>query len=97
MKEVTLGVNQSLKKIQRRLKKDIQVYRRAMSHPQTPRSARWLLWLALGYLALPFDIIPDFIPVLGMLDDAIIIPGLVYLALKQIPDEVIRKIREEIN
>jgi len=65
-----------------------------MSHPRTPRSARWLLWLALGYLALPFDLIPDFIPVLGVLDDLFIVPGLIYLALKQIPDEVIREIRE---
>lgn len=87
----------SLKKIRRRLKKDLRLYYRAMSHPRTPRSARWLLWLALGYLALPFDLIPDFIPVLGMLDDIIIVPGLIYLALKQIPEEVIHQIREDIN
>jgi len=88
-------LKQSLKKIQRRLKNDLKVYRRAMNHPRSPPSARWLLWLALGYLALPFDLIPDFIPVLGVLDDLLIVPGLIYLALKQIPDEVISEIREK--
>lgn len=86
----------SFKKIRHRLKKDAEVYRQALKDPRTPRAARGLLWSALGYLALPFDLIPDFIPVLGLLDDAIIIPGLVYLALKQIPEEVIREIREDI-
>lgn len=87
-------MKKSLKKIQRRIKGDINVYRQAMNHPRTPRSARWLLSLALGYLALPFDLIPDFVPVLGVVDDLFIVPGLIYLALKQIPDEVIREIRE---
>jgi len=87
----------ALKTISKRLKDDLTLYRRAMEHPQTPRSAKWLLGLALGYLALPFDLIPDFIPFLGALDDLIIVPGLIYLALKQIPDEVIREIREKIN
>lgn len=90
-------MKQSLKKIQSRLKSDINVYRQAMSHPRTPRLARWLLWAALGYLALPFDLIPDFIPLLGMLDDAIIIPGLVYLAVKQIPEEVLIECRKKVK
>ncbi|GAA3810045.1 YkvA family protein [Streptomyces chiangmaiensis] len=36
-----------------------------------PRRTRWLLWLLVGYLALPIDLVPDFIPVLGYADDAI--------------------------
>ncbi|MGW3208339.1 YkvA family protein [Streptomyces sp. NPDC001135] len=36
-----------------------------------PRRTRWLLWILAGYLALPIDLVPDFIPVLGYADDAI--------------------------
>lgn len=58
--------------------------------------AKWLLWLAIAYVLLPFDLIPDFIPVLGQLDDALIVPGLVYLALMMIPKEVIEECRQRI-
>ena len=67
-----------------------------MYHPQTPRVAKVLLWLAIGYLLLPFDLIPDFIPVLGQLDDMVIVPGLIYLALQRIPDKIIYQCREQI-
>ena len=90
-------MKRTLKFISQKVKTDVTIFRKALNHPRTPKSAQWLLWVALGYLALPFDLIPDFIPVLGMLDDALIVPGLIYLALKQIPDEVIQEIREEIN
>jgi carbonic anhydrase len=58
--------------------------------------AKFLLWLAIGYVLLPFDLIPDFIPVLGQLDDALIVPGLVYLALRMIPKEIITECRQQI-
>lgn len=54
-----------------------------------------MLGLAIGYLLLPFDLIPDFIPVIGHLDDVIIVPGLIYLALKMIPNEIIHECREK--
>lgn len=90
-------MKEKFKEINQKLKTEVNVYRQAMNDPRTPRSSRWLLWLALGYLALPFDLIPDFIPILGVLDDLIIVPGLVYLALKQIPEEVMGEIREKVK
>jgi uncharacterized membrane protein YkvA (DUF1232 family) len=72
------------------------VYKLVLRHARTPRMAKFLLWLAIGYVLLPFDLIPDFIPVLGQLDDALIVPGLVYLALRMIPKEVITECRQQI-
>ena len=59
--------------------------------------AKFLLWLAIGYVLLPFDLIPDFIPVLGQLDDILIVPGLIYLALKMIPKDIITECREQVK
>lgn len=47
--------------------------RRLLSDPRVPRSRKLLLVALAGYLALPFDLVPDFIPVAGQLDDAIVV------------------------
>jgi uncharacterized membrane protein YkvA (DUF1232 family) len=59
--------------------------------------AKILLGLALGYLFLPFDLIPDFIPVIGQLDDLFVIPVLVFLALKLVPEQVVTEKRLEVG
>jgi uncharacterized membrane protein YkvA (DUF1232 family) len=51
----------------------IRLINRLATDPETPRGVRIRLALLLGYLALPFDLIPDFVPVLGYADDAIIV------------------------
>lgn len=84
---------QTLKSIGSSLKAEVLVYRRVLAHPCTPLLAKLLLGMAVGYLLLPFDLLPDFIPVIGQLDDLIIVPGLVILALKMIPAEVLEECR----
>lgn len=54
-------------------------------HPQTPRAAKLVAILVLGYALSPIDLIPDFIPVLGQLDDLVLIPLGVALAVKLTP------------
>jgi uncharacterized membrane protein YkvA (DUF1232 family) len=76
------------------LKREIDVYRRALKDRWTPKIAKLFLGLAVGYMLLPFDIIPDFIPVIGHLADLIIVPALIAIALKMIPKEVIEDCRK---
>lgn len=82
-----------LKKTGLEIKREIKVYRRVLKDPRTPGIAKILLGLAIGYLLLPVDIIPDFIPVIGHLDDLVLVPALVIIALKMIPKEVIEDCR----
>jgi uncharacterized membrane protein YkvA (DUF1232 family) len=62
-----------LKEVLRLLPDLIRLIRRLAADPDTPRGVRIRLALLLGYLALPFDVIPDFVPILGYADDAIIV------------------------
>jgi uncharacterized membrane protein YkvA (DUF1232 family) len=80
-----------------KIKKEFAVYRLVLKHPETPFLAKILLGLAVGYLLLPFDLIPDFIPVVGHLDDLVIVPALVYAALKLIPTGIVESCRKELE
>lgn len=84
---------QRLKEIAAKLKAEFDFYRRLQQHPQTPLLAKALLWLAIGYLLLPFDLIPDFLPVIGQLDEVVIIPLLLYCAVKLTPDAILAECR----
>ncbi len=80
---------QHLKSIQRYLKVELKMYQLVLKDKRTPKLGKWLLGLAVAYTLMPFDIIPDFIPIIGHLDDIVIVPALVFLALKLIPKEVL--------
>jgi uncharacterized membrane protein YkvA (DUF1232 family) len=86
-----------MRDVARSLKREVRVYRRVLKDPRTPFLAKVLLGLAVGYVLLPFDLIPDFIPVVGHLDDVIIVPALVILAMKLIPENVIAEHRRKVE
>lgn len=77
----------------RRLQRELEYYRRVLRHPGTPRASRWLLAAAIAYALSPIDLIPDWLPLVGHLDDVIIVPALLYLAMRLVPDAV----REECS
>jgi uncharacterized membrane protein YkvA (DUF1232 family) len=84
-----------LRAVGRTVKREITVYRLVLADRRTPRLATWLLWLAVGYVLLPVDLIPDFIPVLGHVDDLIVVPALIVLALRLTPVEVVADCRRQ--
>ncbi len=86
-----------LRSIARTAKREIEVYQRVLRDPRTPFAARVCLGLAVGYLLMPFDLIPDFIPILGQLDDLLIVPGLVLLALRLLPPELLAEHRAAVH
>jgi uncharacterized membrane protein YkvA (DUF1232 family) len=88
-------VKEKLKQIASKLKAEFDFYRRLQQHPQTPKLAKTLLWLAIGYVLMPFDLIPDFLPVIGQLDELVMIPLLLYFALKLTPLDVIAACKGE--
>ena len=85
---------QKLKEDFRALKKEALLLPLALADRRTPLPAKLLAAITLGYLLSPLDLIPDFIPVLGLLDDLLIVPALIMLTLKLIPEEVLKDIRQ---
>lgn len=83
-----------LMRFKKKIQEELGLYWRLIQHKRTPRFGKLMLGLAIGYAVLPLDIIPDFIPVLGQLDDAIIIPILFFIAWQTIPKDVIEECRK---
>jgi uncharacterized membrane protein YkvA (DUF1232 family) len=77
------------------LKLDVLALWFALKHPNMPFWAKVVCFVAVAYALSPIDLIPDFIPVFGYLDDLILVPALVWLALKLIPAEVMNLSREQ--
>ena len=79
----------------RDLKQEIHALALACKDPRVPWYAKVLVGCVVAYALSPIDLIPDFIPVIGYLDDLILVPLGIYLLLKLIPDEVMAQCREQ--
>lgn len=82
-----------LKSRARALKKEVHAIAIAARDPRTPWYAKALIFLIVAYALSPIDLIPDFVPVLGYLDDLILIPGGLWLAVRLIPQPVLAEAR----
>ena len=67
----------------------------AYQHQRTPWYAKLSIIITLGYLLSPIDLIPDFIPILGYLDDLILVPLLILLSIKLIPNDILEECRQQ--
>lgn len=92
-----MSLKQSLILFTKKFKRELKVYRLLLKDKRTPILSKLLLALAVGYVLLPFDLIPDFLPIIGHLDDLVIVPLLVYLSLKMIPQKLINEYRAQVN
>ncbi|MEW6749637.1 MAG: YkvA family protein [Candidatus Latescibacterota bacterium] len=82
-----------LRRLGRRFRSELTFYRLVAGHPRTPWLARALLLAAIAYAFMPFDLVPDWIPVLGHVDDVLVVPLLVWLGVRLVPQEVIAECR----
>jgi uncharacterized membrane protein YkvA (DUF1232 family) len=79
----------------RRIKRDAVTLWFACRHPATPWAPKMLCLFVVGYALSPIDLIPDFIPVLGYLDDVLLLPGLIWLAVRLLPSAVLSDSRAQ--
>jgi len=76
-----------------RLRREIRVLYLAYRHPGTPAYAKAWVACVVAYAISPIDLIPDFIPVLGYLDDLVLLPLGIWLAVRMIPADVLAECR----
>ncbi len=85
----------NIKEVSKKLKLKIKAVYLAYKNENTPIIAKFFAALTVGYALSPIDLIPDFIPILGYLDDLIILPLLIYISIKLIPKEIMEECEEK--
>ena len=85
----------TLREIAEQIMTEIPAAALAIGHKDTPRLAKMICAVAVGYALSPIDLIPDFVPVIGYIDDIIVLWGLIYMAVRLIPDDVMEECREK--
>jgi uncharacterized membrane protein YkvA (DUF1232 family) len=90
-----MGLLERLRDFARKLKRDIVALYLSARDPRTPLVAKLVALTVTAYALSPIDLIPDFIPVLGQIDDLILVPLGIWLALRMIPQALIAEHRME--
>ncbi len=88
-----MNLLEKLKSWARLLKQNIVMLWFATKHPQTPLLPRVICIFIVAYALSPIDLIPDFIPILGYVDDLILLPMLIWIAIRLIPNSIIQESR----
>jgi uncharacterized membrane protein YkvA (DUF1232 family) len=86
----------SLRALAKAFKRELAIYRAVLKDSRTPVLGKVFLGAAIAYVLMPLDLIPDWIPVLGQLDDLTIVPGLVLLAQCMIPSQIVAEHRARV-
>ena len=89
------SITSKIRKRAKQLKTDIPAVFLALRKKETPIMAKIIAAITIAYALSPIDLIPDFIPVIGFLDDVLILPGLIAMVVKMIPPEVFAECRKE--
>lgn len=92
-----MSISSSLRAWAKRIKRDGVTLWFAGKNPRTPWYAKALGVFVVAYALSPIDLIPDFIPVLGYVDDVLLLPGLIWLAIKLLPAEVLAECRGQAD
>jgi uncharacterized membrane protein YkvA (DUF1232 family) len=79
----------------RRVKRDGVTLWFAKNHPHTPWAAKALGVVVVAYSLSPIDLIPDFIPIIGYLDDLVLLPVLIWLTVRMLPSDVLTECRHK--
>jgi uncharacterized membrane protein YkvA (DUF1232 family) len=88
-----MAIFASIKVWAKQIKRDAVMLWFARRHPDTPRLAKALCIFTVAYALSPIDLIPDFIPVLGYVDDVLLLPALIWFAVRLLPPHVIEECR----
>ena len=87
-----LGRGRDARDVARFIPDCIVLFKRLLGDPRVPRSAKLAIGLLVPYLAMPFDLVPDFIPVAGQLDDAILVAATIAYTVRHAGREVIEEL-----
>jgi len=92
-----MSIRERIKKFLNKVNNAVMSIYFAYQDPRTPRYLKVISFVLIAYVFSPLDLIPDFIPILGQLDDFILIPLVVFLLIKLLPKEVYQEAKKKVE